>query len=304
LLRSVRGLGMSDPPELDSRLAEKFDYINTFYHKAPRLDVTKMDERDFGRFDFIVSSEVMEHIDSPVEPAFAAMGRMLKPDGVLLLTTPFGFGGPTREHFPELHEYSIAAPGGHLVLVNRRRDGTVEVHDNLVFHGGPGSTLELRLFTQEDLRSLLLGAGFDSVDFVAETFPEFGVSYIGNWSLPIVARKGHFVPPVGDIVLQYRDARRGHPELRREYERFVAFHEAHEKEMKIELEERTAWARKIEREFEERTRWAKALEGEYNETLTEFERVKKSELEAWERVEALTRELERTRKRKWWMRGQ
>ena len=39
VLKSVRGMGMSDPPELAQRLAEKFDYINTFYHQEPRLDV-------------------------------------------------------------------------------------------------------------------------------------------------------------------------------------------------------------------------------------------------------------------------
>ena len=39
VLKGVRGIGMSDPPELAQRLAEKFEYTNTFYHQEPRLDI-------------------------------------------------------------------------------------------------------------------------------------------------------------------------------------------------------------------------------------------------------------------------
>ena len=39
VLKGIRGFGMSDPPELAQRLAEKFEYTNTFYHQEPRLDI-------------------------------------------------------------------------------------------------------------------------------------------------------------------------------------------------------------------------------------------------------------------------
>ena len=301
-LRGVRGLGMSDPPELESRLAAKFDYTNTFYHKAPHFDVKAMDQRDLGRYDFILSSEVMELVAPPVEQAFAVLGRMIKPNGVLLLTTPFGLKGATREHFPELHEYTLAELGGHTVLVNRRRDGSVEVFEDLVFHGGPGSTLELRLFTEESLRAMLLAAGFDSVHVACANLPEFGIDHVGDWSLPIVARKGRLVPPVGEIALQYRDAcrRAGWAEkdrdsTRADYQRHVAYHEGREQELKSDLERRLEWGRKIERDFEQRTEWALRLERDYQELLTEFERVRTSEAEGWDRVELLKRELESSR---------
>src|ERR1700683_5358604 len=41
IMKNIRGIGMSDPPELAERLAEKFDYTNTFYHQPPLFDVTK-----------------------------------------------------------------------------------------------------------------------------------------------------------------------------------------------------------------------------------------------------------------------
>jgi SAM-dependent methyltransferase len=163
VMKSIRGIGMSDPPALAARLAEKFDYTNTFYHQAPSFDVTSFDPRDQGRYDFIVTSEVMEHVPVPLERSFETLFRMLKPDALLLMTTPYTLHGKTAEHFPELHEYALAAPGDRTVLLNRRRDGSLEVFENLVFHGGDGSTLEMRVFTEPSLRALLQSAGFGSV---------------------------------------------------------------------------------------------------------------------------------------------
>ena len=155
VLKGIRGIGMSDAPGLADRLSEKFDYTNTFFHQAPRFDVTNPDESDRGRYDFILSSEVMEHVPPPVERAFAAMHAMLKPDALLLLTTPYSLGGRTAEHFPQLHQYTLADLGGRTVLINRRRDGGIETFENLVFHGGHGSTLEMRCFTEDSLRAIL-----------------------------------------------------------------------------------------------------------------------------------------------------
>jgi SAM-dependent methyltransferase len=158
VLKGIRGFGMSDAPELAQRLAEKFDYTNTFYHQEPRLDIADPTPEHLaentGRYDFILSSEVLEHVSPPVERAFANLNRMLKPAGLLVLTVPYRIDGHTAEHFPELHEYSLASPGGRTVLVNRRRDGSLEVYENLSFHGGAGSTLEMRVFTETSLKEI------------------------------------------------------------------------------------------------------------------------------------------------------
>jgi hypothetical protein len=81
VLKGIRGIGMSDSPQLAERLAAKLDYTNTFYHQAPRFDVTHPDPNDFDRYDFILTSEVMEHVPPPVELAFENLFRLLKPDG-------------------------------------------------------------------------------------------------------------------------------------------------------------------------------------------------------------------------------
>jgi len=263
-LKELRGFGMSDPPALASRLAEKFDYTNTFYHQPPVLDITNPPEDAWGTYDFIVSSEVMEHVPPPVEHAFANLHRLLKPNGVLVLTVPYAPWPQHTEHYPDLHEYALASPGGRTVLVNRRRDGSIEVFENLCFHGGDGSTLEMRVFSEASLKGVMTGAGFDEVQIASENVPEFGVDHAETWSLPIVARKGKFVPPAAEIVKMYAAASRKIASvqqeldiIRGEYTRYIAFHEQSHKENEKLLAERAEWALGLDRELQE-TRAQKA----------------------------------------------
>jgi SAM-dependent methyltransferase len=294
----IRGAGLSDPPELASRLARKLDYTNTFFHQAPRLDITKPSESDFGRYDFLIASEVLEHVAPPVEPAFANLARMLKPNGFLLLTVPFSLGPRTVEHYPDLHQYSLTYAGDRPVLVNRKRDGSLEVFDNLVFHGGQGSTLELRLYSQDSLRRLLTGAGFGEVIFFSENVLDFGVEHGVAWSLPILARKGRVRPPVAEIVYAYRHARRLARDLRRDsarirsdYQQFVEYHEKREKELENQLAARTEWARQIEEKFAERTQWAQRMEIDYQQAVADFEHARQAEIDAGVHIESLQKEL-------------
>jgi SAM-dependent methyltransferase len=269
VLKGIRGIGMTDSDEIAKRLAEKLDYSNTFYHQTPRFDVTHPDHNDFGRYDFILSSEVMEHVPPPVEQSFANLFRLLKPEGLLIMTTPYSLGGKTKGHFPELHNFSLANLGEETVLVNRRRDGSIEVFDNLVFHGGPGSTVEMRLFSEESLKEQLLGAGFSSVRVAFEDWPEFGIELAEKWSLPIAARKGKFHPPAAELARGYRGARQlaAHLEkelakLKDEYARFAEYHEASSEETDHELARRMEWGARLDRELTARTEWAQGLDRE------------------------------------------
>ncbi len=261
--KGIRGFGMSDPPELAERLAEKFEYTNTFYHQEPRLDVAdptpeQLEERT-GRYDFILSSEVLEHVSPPVERAFVNLNKLLKPNGLLLLTVPYRIDGQTAEHFPELHEYSLAAPGGRTVLVNRRRDGSIEVFENLSFHGGDGSTLEMRVFSETSLKEILATAGFTSVHVASEDVPEFGVLHDEAWSLPIVGRKGRYQPPFAEITEAYARAVR-----------------------KIAL---------LERLLEDRTQWARAIDEEKEKALADFQTVAAEAKRAANYIKSLEEDL-------------
>lgn len=186
--RDIRGIGLSDWDEYARRLAERFNYTNTYYHQAPRLDITEIDDGIAGSCDFLISTDVFEHVVPPVSKAFQGARRLLRPGGVLILTVPYSLENDTREHFPALHDWKLQHDGREWVLRNLRADGTREEFHNLVFHGGPGSTLEMRVFSEKALLRELRDAGFSNVRVASEPMPEIGVIWPQKWSLPIVAR--------------------------------------------------------------------------------------------------------------------
>jgi hypothetical protein len=191
-LKSLRGLGMSDSDSYADPLREKFDYTNSQLHRAPKFDIGDTGAGESGSYDFLISSEVFEHVAPPVEAAFRNAWRLLKPNGVMIFTAPYSLEATTAEHFPELHEHTVTQLGEQMVLVNRTREGQVQVFENLIFHGGQGATLEMRKFSEAGLRNLFTAAGFQSVRIFGEDYAPFGIVRNENCSLPLAARRGEF----------------------------------------------------------------------------------------------------------------
>lgn len=222
-VRSLRGLGTSDPGQYAEVLAQKFDYRNTFYHREPRFDIVNPPEHELGRYDFIISSEVLEHVLPPVERAFESLVRLLKPTGVLVMTVPYSIEASMSEHYPDAHEFGFVRLGARLALVNRTRSGEVQVFDNPVFHvSWGGDALEMREFTESALREIIGNCGFHSVHTYAEDDPAFGVVHAEKWSLPIAARKGEFafsLEAARDLVEHWRDVKHDRDREIARYER-------------------------------------------------------------------------------------
>ena len=188
-LKSIRALGMSDKPCYASVLQEKFDYQNTFYDREPRVDFSKPPTSLYGTLDFVASADVLEHVAPPVDTTLTEVFRLLKPHGFLVATVPCSAGEMLREHYPDLYQYRILPLGGAPVLVNRRRDGRLEVTDDLAFHGGSGATLEMRQFTVPALNERLRAACFTDVRFFNENVPELGILFDYDVSQPLIAAK-------------------------------------------------------------------------------------------------------------------
>jgi hypothetical protein len=187
--RTASGLGMSDWDGYALPLAAKLGYVNTFYHREPRLDIADIPPSHIGRYRFLISTDVFEHVPpAGLDAAFANSRRLLRDDGFFLLTVPFKREGETREHFPRLHDFRIVEAEGRRRLVNQTTDGVEEVFDNLNFHGGEGMTLEMRQFAEGDLLRRLEAVGFRSVSIRGEHYPPFGVLWPIDHSLPMVAR--------------------------------------------------------------------------------------------------------------------
>ena len=187
--KSVAGLGMSDWEGYARGLAEKFDYTNTFYHQEPRLDITAIPESMAGRHRFLISSDVFEHIPPEgLDAAFANSRRLLERDGVFIFSVPFDREGATREHFPRLHDWRIEERDGRRVLLNTTASGERETFGDLVFHGGEGMTLEMRVFALPDLLRRLRAAGYSKVRVGVPDAPRFGIAWPIDHSLLMVAR--------------------------------------------------------------------------------------------------------------------
>jgi SAM-dependent methyltransferase len=181
------GTGMSDHECYAGRLAEKFNYTNTYFHRKPLLDVTNLSDQWVNSSHFVISSDVFEHVAPPVQPAFDNLYRMLKPGGVVVFSVPFSLDNDTREHFPQLFNYTTSESAGKWILRNVRRDGTIEEFDNLVFHGGPGTTLEMRLFSLAALKKHFESAGFSEFRVHSEPEFEYGIFWPEPWSVTISA---------------------------------------------------------------------------------------------------------------------
>lgn len=186
--RHIVGVGMSDWEEYATRLAEKLGYRNTYYHQEPRLDITRMEDGDAGSLDFLLSTDVFEHVAPPVSTAFRNSRRLLKPGGVFVFSVPYRRDGETIEHFPDLYEYALLEHGGERILKNRTRTGEEQEFSGLVFHGGPGDTLEMRLFSLSGVIGELHAAGFRDIQILEAPCFEHGIWHRKADSLPIIAR--------------------------------------------------------------------------------------------------------------------
>ena len=187
--KDLVGMGLSDWHGFSGILERTFSYQTTYLHKEPRLDIRQIDPAREGSLDFLICSDVFEHVTPPVSLAFRNARRLLKESGFMIFTVPYRPGDQRLEHFPRLHEYVLTRRAdGEFRLMNTTVGGEVEYFDDLVFHGGDGLSLEMRVFSEEWLLAEFRTAGFSNVRIEGDPDFEHGVYWKERWSLPIIAR--------------------------------------------------------------------------------------------------------------------
>lgn len=155
-------------------LEEKFSFTNTFFHKEPVLDIKSNDWESYVDLDFVICTEVFEHVLQPLDVGFRNLRRMLKLGGVLVFSAPFTSAPNTTEHFPGMVDFACCQMNGEWLVVSKKEDGSYDIYDkNIVFHGGPGTVLEMRIFGEDELVRQLEDAGF-SVEVLSDAAPEIG----------------------------------------------------------------------------------------------------------------------------------
>lgn len=205
-MKNIKGIGMSDSGSIVDKLSHLFDYKNTYYHTEPFLDIYCDDHvAKYNDLDFIISSDVFEHI-SPhpnIQFAFNNLYKMLKYGGHLVFSVPFTYE-KHYEHFPLLYNYTIEKINDNKYsLENTTINGKKEIYTNcykpdgtigeLCFHGGPGTTLEMRIFSQQSLINYLNLAGFKDITFYSpnsiKDMQQYGIFWENECSLVLSCRK-------------------------------------------------------------------------------------------------------------------
>jgi hypothetical protein len=191
--RDIVAYGISDWPPFATYLSPKISYTNTqfdhsLFSSHPILDITKPRADWANTADLVICSEVLEHVEPPVERAFFGLATLIKSGGHLVFSVPYGFD-ETVEHFPELFDWKLERHEGQRVLMNVTRDGTEQRFDNLRFHGGGTDVLEMRVFGLKSIERHLSNAGFAPPVVMDYDVPERGIRFAKPWSLPMLAKK-------------------------------------------------------------------------------------------------------------------
>lgn len=187
---NLTGFGLSDWEGYASRLRELCAYRNTYYHREPRIDICAPPAHEVGKHDFLISSDVFEHVPPPPIRAFNGAAAVLKQGGKFLLSVPMNRASTqTIEHYPRLHEYTVEQFDGEYRVVNSLAAGGTEVYLHPRFHGGPGQTLEMRWFSETHVRELLSRSGFSQPVTYDLDIPKWGVVNVLNLSGVFVCTK-------------------------------------------------------------------------------------------------------------------
>jgi SAM-dependent methyltransferase len=173
---SRRGIGLSDHAALAASLAGRFDYTNTYLHRYPRFDLLDVPDDLRGELEYIICSDVLEHVPPPLEQGVRGLAEVLRPGGAAIISVPITGDDLNREYYPGLTSWEIIE---HHHVRWSDASGTVRVDESPEYHGGPGQVLAFRTWSALSMEHELLAAGFRHM-VVAPTEPSLGVPLIEN----------------------------------------------------------------------------------------------------------------------------
>lgn len=179
------GVGFDDAPLVAARLGTRLSFTNTHLGRFPQLDLIDPVPAAVGQFRFAICSDVLEHVEPPVDRGFLGLGSILRPDGFAVVSVPIGGPGETTEHYPDLVEYRLLE--GPRVQW-RDTAGRSHLDEDPEMHGGTGLVLAFRLFGHKGFVESLYAAGFPRV-VELPAHPELGVFELPNAGIYIAHRQ-------------------------------------------------------------------------------------------------------------------
>jgi hypothetical protein len=187
--KAIRGLGINDS-NYSKYLSMAFDYKNyKIFNKRSFSTMTETETNTMidlynvnfyihNNYNFITCTEIMSHL-SPypgLNIVFKNLHTMLRPGGVLILSTPYSFDGRYIERHPSLYKYEIVSKAENTgtlktdepqwCIKNIRADGANEIINSpIIYNRDDPSSIEMRKLNYAELNHLLVEAGFKDIIF-------------------------------------------------------------------------------------------------------------------------------------------
>jgi hypothetical protein len=158
---SRRGIGLSDHVALAAAISSRFDYTNTYLHRYPRFDLLDVTDDLMGELEFVICSDVLEHVPPPEDSGARGLAQVLCPGGFAVLSVPTSNADETLEFYPGLVSWTVESDHS-ISWVDAT--GQTHIDHNPEYHGGPGQTLAFRLFSARSFARALTAAGFSRVE--------------------------------------------------------------------------------------------------------------------------------------------
>jgi SAM-dependent methyltransferase len=183
---SRSGIGIGDDWRLARLLHQHFAYTNSHLDRFPVLDLCQIPDHTRSSVEFVVCSDVLEHVRPPLSEALNGLYSLVKPGGFAVVTVPLHSTQDEAELYKDLVSYEFA----NKTLLWKDSMGHDHADSNPTLHEGEGLVLVFRTFSHRSIVSCLLQAGFASVSSPETLPPISGVQPKREEYNVYVARKG------------------------------------------------------------------------------------------------------------------
>ena len=174
---SLISVGMSDDLSITKFLPNFTMHTNTLLDSYPELNLLELKPDQVEISDILICSDVLEHVVNNIELSFINLYRILKPNGLLILSVPLikvhekyssrniqnsdFLKTGVREYYPNINEWRHDEITDSIIWT----DSSNSVHkmNSPEWHGGIGLTLTFRLFSKDYIVHNLKTVGFGHV---------------------------------------------------------------------------------------------------------------------------------------------
>ncbi len=183
--KEFRGIGFSDNPLYADVLAAAVDFVNTRYDAEPFFDITDPSCGETESLDFIIASEVFEHIHRQSSPLLKSF--WLDTNGFVA----FSMSWEPEEIQESISQMFTTGPSEPARIHPHQQDARRSTRDirPTVFPWRSGADLRNAVFSRRHWSGFPC-RGFRCIDFATAPVQEFGIIFPHPWSLPCVLTKG------------------------------------------------------------------------------------------------------------------